>query len=236
MIATLNTARRELLDIVDGYAIEHFPKQSGQAYFFFDCWVERQEENWVNEHIEPCQDKFFETLYQLKILKENHKQKLIDEAKAFLAEAEKEEIAAGKLEESTTSLSEAIEEAAAEEEAAIEKKAPEEEKGYIIFFDFNKSGISDEGHQIIGKLVAYLKSNDKYSLTINGHTDRAGSESFNLNLSRNRANSVAAELIKNGISKDKIKTFGFGESDPIRQTEDGVRDPVNRRVEVIIVQ
>lgn len=233
LLPTFQVARRELLDTIDSLAIEQFPKQAGRVYFLYDCWLERQEENWVDEHVEPCQNEFYETLNRINLMKEDYKNRQIELARAKLAELEAEQKKDEKAEEVTI--------AEPEEEMMEVAEEPEEEmkpkitgESFIMFFEFGSFDISAEGHQIIGKVLATVNGMENYEIILNGHTDRAGLEGFNLSLSKRRAAKVADELVAAGADSSKIKQFGFGESDPIRQTEDGVRDPVNRRVEIII--
>lgn len=70
------------------------------------------------------------------------------------------------------------------------------------------------------------------SFTIVGHTDRSGSDGYNDNLSRRRAEAVAAKLQASGLSAAALSVSGRGESEPKVSTADGERNPTNRRVEV----
>jgi outer membrane protein OmpA-like peptidoglycan-associated protein len=69
---------------------------------------------------------------------------------------------------------------------------------------------------------------------VNGYTDRSGAPQFNEALSIRRANAVAAELLRRGVPRNEIVTRGFGEANPLVPTADGVREPQNRRVEIIL--
>jgi outer membrane protein OmpA-like peptidoglycan-associated protein len=71
-------------------------------------------------------------------------------------------------------------------------------------------------------------------IEVNGYTDRSGSDQYNQGLSVRRANAVAAELLRRGVPRNEIATRGFGESNPLVPTADGVREPQNRRVEIIL--
>ena len=65
-----------------------------------------------------------------------------------------------------------------------------------------------------------------------GHADRSGSASYNVGLSQRRADAVRAYLAGRGVPDGSISTSAFGEERPLVQTEDGVREPQNRRVEI----
>ncbi len=69
---------------------------------------------------------------------------------------------------------------------------------------------------------------------VNGYTDTSGSPRYNMGLSVRRANAVAAELVRDGVPKNVIAIRGFGETHLLVPTGPGVREPQNRRVEIII--
>jgi outer membrane protein OmpA-like peptidoglycan-associated protein len=71
-------------------------------------------------------------------------------------------------------------------------------------------------------------------IDVNGYTDLSGSAAYNKRLSVRRAESVAAELVRDGVSQDDIVMKGFGETNPLVPTAKGVREPQNRRVEIIL--
>jgi outer membrane protein OmpA-like peptidoglycan-associated protein len=69
---------------------------------------------------------------------------------------------------------------------------------------------------------------------VNGYTDTSGSPQYNMGLSIRRANAVAGELVRDGVPKSAISIQGFGQTHLLVPTADGVREPQNRRVEIII--
>jgi outer membrane protein OmpA-like peptidoglycan-associated protein len=69
---------------------------------------------------------------------------------------------------------------------------------------------------------------------VNGYTDSSGTPKYNQALSLRRANTVANELVKDGVARGEIDIKGFGETHPLVPTADGVREPQNRRVEIIL--
>jgi outer membrane protein OmpA-like peptidoglycan-associated protein len=71
-------------------------------------------------------------------------------------------------------------------------------------------------------------------IEVNGYTDRSGADQYNQGLSVRRANAVAAELLRRGVPRNEIVTRGFGEANPLVPTADDVREPQNRRVEIIL--
>jgi len=70
-------------------------------------------------------------------------------------------------------------------------------------------------------------------LTVTGHTDTVGSDAYNMRLSRRRAESVAAQLEKDGIPSSEISIVAKGKRDLLVPTADGVKEPQNRRVQIV---
>ena len=74
-----------------------------------------------------------------------------------------------------------------------------------------------------------------YSLVVTGHADRAGTEAYNWTLSLDRAHAALGALLARGIPRTKVLVKAAGEIEPAVDTEDGVREPKNRRVEIKFV-
>jgi outer membrane protein OmpA-like peptidoglycan-associated protein/tetratricopeptide (TPR) repeat protein len=107
-----------------------------------------------------------------------------------------------------------------------------------IFFEFDKSNITQEGAFELDKLVQVMKNNDKLVIFAKSHTDRRGSDSYNLTLSERRAQSTVQYIISKGIPAEKISGKGFGETEPKvvcdKCTEE--EHSQNRRSEFLIVK
>ncbi|WP_319380044.1 OmpA family protein [Thiomicrorhabdus sp.] len=89
----------------------------------------------------------------------------------------------------------------------------------------------------LSRLVPVLNTLKKHPNTrvhIEGHTDSDGTESFNQQLSENRAKNVAMYLINNGISSSRIVTYGYGETRPIASNATAEGKRMNRRVTFLI--
>lgn len=104
-------------------------------------------------------------------------------------------------------------------------------RSYLAFFDFNSATLSSAAKDIIERSVDNAKNDSTFIIT--GHADRAGSSSYNEALSGRRAAAVKAELRRLGVGSSRIQTNAKGESTPLISTEDGVREPQNRRVEIV---
>ena len=104
----------------------------------------------------------------------------------------------------------------------------------MVFFDWDRSNLSQQAVQTIGQASAAFKARGSARITATGHTDTSGPESYNMALSLRRANSVKNELVRQGVPADAIAVIGKGESNPLVATGDGVREPQNRRVEIVM--
>ncbi|MFN4090443.1 MAG: OmpA family protein, partial [Alphaproteobacteria bacterium] len=107
-------------------------------------------------------------------------------------------------------------------------------RSYLVFFDFDRSDLTSEAQRIVRTAAENAQAAQVTRINVTGHTDRAGSAQYNQRLSERRAQSVRAELIRNGVSEREIAVFARGESDPLVPTADGVREPQNRRVEIVL--
>jgi outer membrane protein OmpA-like peptidoglycan-associated protein len=107
-------------------------------------------------------------------------------------------------------------------------------KSYLVFFDFDSSQLTPDAQSIVATAAADALAGNSTRLDVTGHTDRSGSDAYNQALSIRRATSVQNALIANGVPADLIVIRGAGESEPLVPTADGVREPQNRRVEIVI--
>ncbi len=103
-----------------------------------------------------------------------------------------------------------------------------------MFFDWDKYNLTDRARQIIREAADNSTKVQYTRIEVNGYTDTSGTPKYNLGLSIRRANAVKAELIKDGVPANAITTQGFGDTHLLVPTGPGVREPQNRRVEIII--
>jgi iron complex outermembrane receptor protein len=104
---------------------------------------------------------------------------------------------------------------------------------YLVFFDFNKSDLTPQAVSIVNQAAANAGPAKVTQLTVTGHTDTVGSDAYNMRLSRRRAESVAAQLEKDGIASSEIQIVAKGKRDLLVPTADGVKEPQNRRVQIV---
>jgi opacity protein-like surface antigen len=112
--------------------------------------------------------------------------------------------------------------------------APAPARSYLVFFDWDKYNLTDRARAIIHEAAVNSTKVQYTKIQVNGYTDTSGSPKYNMGLSIRRAEAVAAELVKDGVPKAAIAIQGFGQTHLLVPTADGVREPQNRRVEIII--
>ncbi len=106
-------------------------------------------------------------------------------------------------------------------------------KSYLVFFDFNKSDLTPQATTIVDQAAKNAGPAKVTQLQVTGHTDTVGSDAYNMRLSRRRAESVAAQLEKDGIPSSEIEIVAKGKRDLLVPTADGVKEPQNRRVQIV---
>ena len=110
-------------------------------------------------------------------------------------------------------------------------------ENFVIFNNNGKGEITEE----LDKIVQFLTDNPQMNLELGAHTDAMASTAYNLKLSQRRAESAVNYIIRRGITKDRIKPKGYGESQLINECSDGVECPEemhqqNRRTEFKIIK
>ncbi|MEC4004318.1 OmpA family protein [Flavobacterium sp. SUN052] len=107
-----------------------------------------------------------------------------------------------------------------------------------IYFEFDKSNITQEGAFELDKLVQVMRNNDKLVIFAKSHTDSRGSDDYNLSLSDRRAKSTVQYIISKGIPAERISGKGFGETEPKVQCGPCTEEQysLNRRSEFLIVK
>lgn len=112
-----------------------------------------------------------------------------------------------------------------------------------INYDFDSAELTDEAKSVIQKgILSTLRENPGLVVEIGAHTDDRGDDSYNLDLSQQRAESVVRFLTERGIAGDRLKAKGYGESEPISKNTnaDGSDNPdgraENRRTEFKILE
>lgn len=199
----LKSARLKLVDALSKGAPSIAPGLAANAQTKFDCWVEQAEEGWQKDHIAACREGFESAMNQLWA--------------AMTPPEPVEQVSSVEPAEETV--------VAAAPEMTIDRE--------VIYFDFDKSTLNTLGRTTIDTLAGKLKDLDDISIRVEGHTDRAGSTDYNQKLAEARAQTVREALIGHGLNVYEVDEFvveSEGESNPAVETDDGVREALNRRV------
>jgi outer membrane protein OmpA-like peptidoglycan-associated protein len=104
---------------------------------------------------------------------------------------------------------------------------------YGILFDLDSAVIRSESKPVIDEVLAVLKGEPGWKLTIEGHTDSTGSAGHNQELSTQRAAAVKAYLVASGIGAERLQTMGFGAGKPVADNASELGRAQNRRVELV---
>ena len=103
-----------------------------------------------------------------------------------------------------------------------------------VTFPTDQYSILPNFYSTLNAVSTVLRKYDRTAINVNGYTDSTGSESYNMQLSQRRANSVGNYLVQSGVSPNRISAVGFGESNPVASNATPQGRAQNRRVEVQI--
>jgi outer membrane protein OmpA-like peptidoglycan-associated protein len=116
--------------------------------------------------------------------------------------------------------------------AASASVAQPADSSRMIFFDWGKSELTRDATTTLDRLAAEFLASGKQVMTLQSHSDRSGSRAVNLRMSRKRADIVADYLRSRGVAPQAIKIEAKGEDDLLVDTQDGVREVQNRRIDI----
>ena len=105
---------------------------------------------------------------------------------------------------------------------------------FMVFFDWDRSNLSQQALATIQQAANAFKAKGSARITATGHTDTSGPENYNMALSLRRANAVKDALVRDGVPATAIAVIGKGKTQLLVPTGDGVREPQNRRVEIVL--
>lgn len=105
-------------------------------------------------------------------------------------------------------------------------------RDFVIYFGFDRSDLTDAARATVDAIAEYASGIEGSSVSLRGHTDSSGTSAYNQGLSQRRADSVASALAAAGVGS--VSSSWAGESELAVETGDGVREPLNRRVNVSV--
>jgi outer membrane protein OmpA-like peptidoglycan-associated protein len=103
-----------------------------------------------------------------------------------------------------------------------------------VFFDWDKADLTDRAKQIIADAAQASSHTNTTKIEVDGHADTSGTRQYNQALSLRRAQAVGAELVRDGVPQNIIMISAFGDTRPLVPTGPGIREPQNRRVEIVL--
>ncbi len=207
MVSELASARRKLAAVLEDTATQKAPEAAARAQVMFDCWMQEQEENFQSDDIAACRSRFLAAL---------------DEAQKAVGPSAAPALPVGRVEAESTP---------APTPAPAPRPAPVR---VVILFDFDSAEVSSDEEAKIRQIIAAIRGRRRARISLSGHTDRAGADAYNNRLAERRVEAVANALSKGRLQDARVSLLYFGENLPAVQTDDGVREPRNRRVEVIV--
>ena len=103
-----------------------------------------------------------------------------------------------------------------------------------VTFDFDSASLRSEFYDVLASVALVLDEYEKTVLIIDGHTDSTGPRSYNMELSRRRAESVGDYLISQGVERVRLATYGYGPEYPVASNDTEAGREANRRVELTL--
>ena len=107
---------------------------------------------------------------------------------------------------------------------------------YLVFFDLGRAELTSEARRVVAEAAESYRQTGRARVDVTGYTDTSGSPARNQRLSEQRAQAVEVELVQQGVPASSITVSGRGQNDLLVPTADGVRQPENRRVEIVVTQ
>ena len=114
------------------------------------------------------------------------------------------------------------------------KALPLEPVSFLLYFLNNSTKLTAESKSFIPEVLTLVNKRDFYEISIIGHTDTTGDDEYDMSLSSARAEAVRDILLSHGIRFGQMELRYYGKRDPVVPTGDNVREPRNRRVEVVV--
>ncbi|MBN9543467.1 MAG: OmpA family protein [Alphaproteobacteria bacterium] len=250
MIPELEAKRAHLMNLLKNDTLyRSHPKELAKAQYAFDCLLEELEEEWQTEDIAACRVMLDTTLNALdiamspkRLVYEERQIEPLPEKLPEIGKAKAEPVKAPEVKDVVKNETRPIIAAPVKpaEEPDVQEKILVNAKeffSYRIFFEFDSANLTLGSKNTLKSIAEEVKKMKPMpeEIILNGYTDRAGVEEYNLALSKKRATSVKNFLASLGIPKEKIVIFAFGESDNAIESSDGIREPGSRRVEISLV-
>jgi OOP family OmpA-OmpF porin len=249
--AELAAARERIVALYQGRGRERAPAELAAAQAAFDCWLEQQEEGHQRDHIAGCRRDFEAAIVaaedksalkgdlvvllpddegrvgRLAVAGEGRETQVLEQARAAL------EIRDGR----SRPVALADSEVEGIFGAALAAQ-PEPPRSFTLYFLEASTDLADVSKPVLDDIVSDLRRRQSPDIVVIGHTDRVGSLADNDALARRRAGAIgsfiADFLRRQGIRAVRIAAEGRGERELLVPTADAVKEPRNRRAEIVV--
>ena len=161
------------------------------------------------------------------------KKKVTQAEAVYQPEPEVQKVAPDTSKEDTEQAVRLPEEKPLQQEAAAPAVTEKKFDSENIYFAFDSSVLTDQARLILSNNADYLRKHSILSVTVEGHCDERGAETYNSALGKRRAESVKKFLVDQGISADRLATVSHGENKPIALGHDEASWAKNRRAEIV---
>lgn len=202
-IIELSEGYGRLVSAIDRGAREILPGKTAIAQARYDCWIEEQEEvaDGMMANV-PCKADFLAAMLDIEAALPKEMAPAPVAAEAFPAPV-----------------------------TALDSNEPLNiaEAMYLVFFDFDSSTLNAEGISVVDTVVNEMMSRNIDGINVVGHTDTSGSAAYNQRLANKRAMSIKDALVERGVPAGNVSIDGRGENELLVDTQDGIREPANRR-------
>ena len=111
---------------------------------------------------------------------------------------------------------------------------PQRAAAFTLYFVEGKDEFTEDSKRAIEGVFTEIARRPVPDVIVIGHSDAVGSDPFNDALARQRAETVRVELMRRGVAPENIRASGRGKRDLLIPTADGIAEPRNRRVEIIV--
>jgi OmpA-OmpF porin, OOP family len=118
--------------------------------------------------------------------------------------------------------------------APASEALPRRASTYRLYFSLATEDLTPESQKTLDQVLSEVATRTAGEIVVTGHTDRMGTPENNDALSQRRAEAVAELVIRRGADRSMVRAIGMGEREPLVETEDGVAEARNRRVEIIV--
>lgn len=249
VLPTMRKAREVLVSVLNEQTKKTYPHLAARAQYYFDCWVEQQEENWQQDDIAICRNGLADAFERLgapdiQLIPMVNPEApppvmappvLQEHAQGEDGKSEGELLAAQSAVDNTakTTVDERLARHAMAREPKADMPAPAAPAGvttssYMVFFDDHRTGLPAEGKKIVDEIAKTLTGTADYSVVIgaNEHVEFA----------EKRAESVKERLVESGVDADAITVSVARVPDFMADSGEGDSAPIRHRVEIYLNQ